>query len=389
MNVLLVAPQPFYVDRGTPIAVRLLAETLCQMGHKVDLLTYHEGNDIEYPGLRLLRISAPPGIHDVPIGFSPKKLVCDLFLSWSLWRAMAAKRYEVIHAVEESVFPALLFRSSKHSRVIYDMDSSMADQLIEKWPGLKRIARLLHGFEKFAVRRSDLVMPVCEHLAEKVRAFDVSKPVFVVEDVPLESDGAGEPVENLRQVFDINEILALYVGNLEHYQGIDLLLESLALLEGPAAMRMVIIGGSDAAISAYEERCRQLGVADRVVFTGSRPVGHLADYLQQADILLSPRACGENTPMKIYSYMAVGKAVLATDIGSHRQALDDSSALLVAPDAHAFASGLDQLVGDAALRQRLGDGAMARVEKHYSRAAYRKKIGIVYAAVEDNKGQSA
>ena len=54
MNVLLLAPQPFYRERGTPIAVRLLAETLCSLGHAVDLLVYHEGEDISFPGLRLL-----------------------------------------------------------------------------------------------------------------------------------------------------------------------------------------------------------------------------------------------------------------------------------------------------------------------------------------------
>ena len=60
VNVLLLAPQPFYRERGTPIAVRLLAEELCSAGHAVDLLVYHAGEDISFPGLRLLRAAAPP-----------------------------------------------------------------------------------------------------------------------------------------------------------------------------------------------------------------------------------------------------------------------------------------------------------------------------------------
>ena len=52
MRILVVAPQPFYEERGTPMAVRLVAETLCKEGHEVDLLVYHDGRDIEIPGLR-------------------------------------------------------------------------------------------------------------------------------------------------------------------------------------------------------------------------------------------------------------------------------------------------------------------------------------------------
>ena len=57
MNILLLAPQPFYQERGTPIAVRMLVETLCQAGNQVDLLTYHEGEDISLPGLKIYRIT--------------------------------------------------------------------------------------------------------------------------------------------------------------------------------------------------------------------------------------------------------------------------------------------------------------------------------------------
>ena len=46
MRILLMAPQPFYIERGTPIAVKLLARALCSAGHTVDLLTYHEGEDV-------------------------------------------------------------------------------------------------------------------------------------------------------------------------------------------------------------------------------------------------------------------------------------------------------------------------------------------------------
>src|SRR5688572_29424716 len=62
MRILLLAPQPFYSERGTPIAIRLAATALCNAGHAVDILTYHEGEDVRMENLRVLRIPKPPGI---------------------------------------------------------------------------------------------------------------------------------------------------------------------------------------------------------------------------------------------------------------------------------------------------------------------------------------
>jgi glycosyltransferase involved in cell wall biosynthesis len=108
-------------------------------------------------------------------------------------------------------------------------------------------------------------------------------------------------------------------------------------------------------------------------------VRELGGYLAQADILVSPRTLGENTPMKIYSYLASGRSILATDIGSHTQALDASCAVLVPPDPTCLAAGLRRLAGDPQLRGRLGRAGAARAAERYSRDAYREKLRAAYA----------
>ncbi|MGB5424295.1 MAG: hypothetical protein WBN03_19185, partial [Desulfobacterales bacterium] len=76
MRILLAAPEPFYQERGTPIAVKLLVETLCDAGYDIDLLTYHEGEDPGVRKLKIFRIKAPAFITNIPIGLSWKKLAC-------------------------------------------------------------------------------------------------------------------------------------------------------------------------------------------------------------------------------------------------------------------------------------------------------------------------
>jgi glycosyltransferase involved in cell wall biosynthesis len=257
----------------------------------------------------------------------------------------------------------------------------MVDQIV----GTSRLRGLLRRPLYAIVRRTlgacRLVLAVCPSLADKARALCPGTPVRVLEDIPLTDAPAG-PIEDLRSAFGIEGTCALYVGNLERYQGIDLLLDALAALGDEPPVTLVVIGGDPADVARYRHQAATLGLTRRVHFAGARPVRDLAGYLAQADILVSPRTLGENTPMKIYSYLASGSSILATDIGSHTQALDDSCALLVRPDPGCLAAGLQRLAADPALRRRLGSAGAARAAARYSRAAYREKLRAAYAPLE-------
>ena len=378
MRVLVVAPQPFFVERGTPIAVRLLVEELCGFGYRVDVLTYHEGANVEIAGMRLFRAGRPPGVDRIPIGISWKKLVCDLWLIGGLIGRLRQERYDVIHAVEEAIFPAALLSRWSRSKLVYDMDSSLAEQLTDKWRALRPLRVLFQAIERWAVRRSDSILPVCEDLAQKVRPWTDSGRVTVLPDVPVGSVSTSLNAEDLRHGTEHDALIALYVGNLERYQGIDLMLEGFARARQIDSMRLVVIGGEDAHIEHYSNRARLLGIDKRVSFMGARPIAALGAYLSQADVLVSPRVRGQNTPMKVYSYMQAGKAILATDIRSHTQVLDGACAELVAAESAALARGFERLARDAGYRARLGHAARARVESEYSLDAFRRRLLAAY-----------
>jgi glycosyltransferase involved in cell wall biosynthesis len=381
VRILVVAPQPFYEERGTPIAVRLLVETLCDFGHDVDLLVYQQGQDIEFPRLRIVRAGRPPGIQHVPIGFSWQKLVSDLWLAATLIRLLLTRRYDVVHAVEEAVFLAAAFNLLSRRRLVYDMDSWMSQQLTDKWRALQPLRPLLVGIERVAVRRATVVLPVCEDLAQVVRGWVDPQRVVLLPDVPMGDAEPGGVQESLRAIAGPEALIALYVGNLERYQGIDLMLDGLARLPRELPMQTIVIGGSLADIEQYRGRATELGLADRVHFIGPRPVAQLNAYLAQADLLLSPRTLGQNTPMKVYSYMQSGKAMLATSIRSHTQVLDGECAELVAAEPAAWAAGLARLAGNAEHRHRLGAAARTKAESEYSLPAFRARLQQAYVKV--------
>lgn len=382
MRILLVAPQPFYQERGTPIAVRMLVEVLCGQGHAVDLLTYHEGADLDIDGLKILRTPALPGLRHVPIGISWKKLVCDLLLSAQLLRLALSRRYDVIHAVEEAVFPAILLRSLARARVVYDMDSMLGESLVSKWRLLRPVERALRAIERAVIRRSDAVFAVCSDLAQHVSDDAPDVPVFLIEDVALPSQQYCSSAEPLRELLDIRGRLALYVGNLQRYQGVEQVVRAMAELPQVLDLTLVLIGGAESDIARLRALVRKLHVEERVYLLGPRPLAQLGGFLSQADILVSPRSQGSNTPMKVYSYMNSGTPILATRILSHTQVLDDDCAQLVEPNSQALARGLATLATDERLRARLGTAARQRARERYSVEAFREKVRAAYRTLE-------
>jgi glycosyltransferase involved in cell wall biosynthesis len=175
----------------------------------------------------------------------------------------------------------------------------------------------------------------------------------------------------------------MYVGNLERYQGIDLLLEGFqrALTRVPEA-HLVIVGGMEEDIARYRRKALRLGIAGRVHFLGPRPIASLAGLLKRADVLVSPRLKGLNTPMKIYSYLDSGTAVLATRLRTHTQVLDDHTAYLVAPTAEAVGDGLADLLKDPGLRARLASQAKAYVQREFTLEAAHRKLSSFYNMIE-------
>ena len=383
MKILLLAPHPFFQERGTPIAVRLLIETLCFQNHEVDLLTFNEGKNIYIRGLKLFRIPKIPLIKKVPIGFSWKKAITDILFSFYLIKLLIKNNYDVIHAVEESVFPAAFFNIFFKRKLIYDMDSSLTEQLYEKWEVLKYMKLIFNYFEKWAIRKADIIVPVCKYLAEKVNTYEPGKKVYMLEDIAFENNSEDKNDENFRRRFSKMDLFALYVGNLEHYQGIDLMLEGISLLKVNKSFILLIIGGLEKDIQFYKEKIKVLGIEDKVAFIGTRPLHNLMHYLKQADILISPRIKGKNTPMKIYSYLASGKAVLATNIYSHTQVLNSNCSYLVNPNSEDFADGLSELVNNDSLRKMLGTAGKQLAQDNYSINSYKKKLEKIYSEIKN------
>jgi glycosyltransferase involved in cell wall biosynthesis len=127
-------------------------------------------------------------------------------------------------------------------------------------------------------------------------------------------------------------------------------------------------------------------VGSATVFVGERPSEEIPLYLEAADVLVSPRSRGKNTPLKIYQYLRAGRPIVATNLLTHTQVLDRNVAVLTDPSPQAFGAGILSVLRDRALAAQLSQRARRLAETRYTYEAY---LGRTRDAVDPIAGAAA
>ncbi|MEW6270381.1 MAG: glycosyltransferase family 4 protein [Thermodesulfobacteriota bacterium] len=157
--------------------------------------------------------------------------------------------------------------------------------------------------------------------------------------------------------------LVVFVGRLEHYKGVDLLLDAWPrVLAARPGARLVIVGEGTAG-AAMRERARGGPFRDSVAFTGFLPESDKIAWLQRATVLVQPSR-KEGWGLTVLEANACGTPVVATDVPGLRDSVrHGGTGLLAAPNAASLAASLAAVLGDEALRDRLARGARAWAER--------------------------
>ena len=384
MEILYLAPHPFYQDRGTPIDDFLVLRVLGERKNThIDLLVYNEGIDVHLNNLKLYRTPDVKFLRNIRPGFSLKKLLCDILLFFKAFRLVRHKNYDLIHAGEEAVFIAMFFKAFYKIPYVYDLDSSIAQQLVERTPILRIFSHLFNWMEGQAIRQSLANLPVCNALADLCKK-NGSKKTVALHDISQLKNPYAPRTGKLREELGIKGLIMLYIGNLEPYQGIDLLLESFQIAcKETNKLDLVIVGGIPEDITKYKEKTVRLKIEKRTHFLGPKPLHLLDEFLVEGDILVVPRIRGINTPMKVFPYLHSGRAVLATKLPTHTQILSEKEAYLAPADPVGFSKGIIELVENDTIRTELGKNGREFVEKNHTYAAHQKRLNGVYDWIKE------
>ena len=384
----MIAPQPFYSDRGTPMNIKLLCQVLGEAGNSLDLLVFPTGRDIGLKNVRIIRLPNIFRVTSIPIGPSRIKLAYDILLiAFTLFLCLT-KRYDAIHGVEEGGFLAVFLSRLLGKASVFDMDSSISHQL--EYSGFIAnpfLLRLVSRFEAWSIRRSSAVVAVCSALSHQALSSAPNANIVTIEDIPTPGVERFNPelVEELLKKYNLQQDRrVVYTGNLEPYQGIDLLLAAwkmfLAEKKNGASYKLILVGGATERVGFYEKVVKNDGIAAAVCFVGARPLEEMGAWMALGDVLVSPRSEGENTPLKIYSYMASGRPLVATRRKTHTQVLDDTTAFLAEPEPVQFGKAIYDAFNNPALAKKKGEAAKLKVEKNYSYPAFKEKLLEVYSS---------
>ena len=382
-RVLFLASQPFFEWRGSPIRLGFDVRALAENGYEVDFLTLPIGEEREIPGVRIIRVPNLIFRKSIKIGPSVPKLIFDVIMLFRGLGLIMRNRYQVIHGIEDAGAVACVLAGLARCKLVFEKHSDPASY---QGGGLRNAIMWAYSkVEAWTIKHADAVIGTGPALAEQARHTNPHTHAVEISDIPssLESPDDNE-VSRIRSswVETSDDVLILYVGSFASYQGIDLMFESMeSVLKNCERARLVVIGGKPDEVTARQSQLDAAGVGQKVTFAGFIAPDVLPSYLVAADILLSPRVSGTNTPLKLLDYLKAGRLIVATDHEANRLILSDDTAILAPIDPKGFADAVMRAVNEPGVRESFSGRGEALLDSKYNYRVFKQGLADCYAKI--------
>jgi glycosyltransferase involved in cell wall biosynthesis len=330
-----------------------------------------------------LRSSLPAAIGELA------ELAYTLPATRKLDAAAAAFRPEVIYE-RYNLFHLAGAAVSRRRRLplLVEVNAPLAEERA-RFGGL-RLKRLASWAERLVWRAADRVLPVTEVLAGHVAAAGVPRHRITV--VPNGIDLAAFPPPPAPALEGDGPVMLGFVGFVRDWHGLDAVVRGIAGWQGEPGLRLTVVGDGPAR-PGLERLAAELGIADRVRFTGLAEREAVPGLVAGFDIALQPASVPYASPLKVFEYMAAGRAIVGPDQPNIREVLEDGrTALLFDPATDgAMWRAVQRLAADPALRARLGQAAREEVLRRDLTWAgnARRAVALAEAAVAERRAEAA
>ncbi len=221
--------------------------------------------------------------------------------------------------------------------------------------------------ETFICRQSNQVLAVTEVL--KAKLVEAGAPADRVVVIPNGIDprqfNADQPVLEAKRRLGLDGKIVLgFTGFCRPWHGLDRVVRLMARRDDVLSDAHFLIVGDGPACPGLLDLAKDLDIPDRVSVTGVVPRDRLPAHIAAFDIALQPDVTSYASPLKLFEYMALAKAVVAPNRANIREVVADgvSASLFPPEDEEAMGEAILRLVVDPGLRERLGRGARARIE---------------------------
>jgi PEP-CTERM/exosortase A-associated glycosyltransferase len=251
-----------------------------------------------------------------------------------------------------------------------------------------RISRML---ETHVLRRANAVTTICEGLRGEIagRGIDEDRITVIpnaVDTAAFKGGAARDQWLARRLRLEGRRVLG-FIGSFYGYEGLHVLIDALPImLRTDPSVRVLLVGGGEQE-EALRAQARALGVAQYVVFAGRVPHAEVAKYYDLVDVLVYPRLkmrlTDLVTPSKPLEAMAQGRVLAASDVGGHRELIEDgrTGILFEAGSANALAQSVGRLLASPELWPALRAQARQFVEAQRTWGASVDRYRPVYRAL--------
>ncbi|MDP9317104.1 MAG: glycosyltransferase family 4 protein [Chloroflexota bacterium] len=389
-TVLTIAPTSFFADYGCHVRIWEEVKILKQLGHRVVMTTYHNGDDM--PNLEIRRSWDVPWIKRAMIGSSRHKLYCDAALSWRALRVALEVKPDIIHAHlhDGALIGAVLSRLLRIP-LIFDYQGSLTGEMLDH--GFLKRNSIFYGptraLEGVINTLPDAVITSSYNAATLLhrewnfprdRLYTVTDSVNTERFHPFDGSPAWEAErQRLRQELGIppDRRIVAYIGLLAPYQGTNKLLEAAQqVIAARPDVHFLIMGYPD--VLSYRALAQSLGVDSHVTLPGRILYKDLHAYLALGDVAVAPKMSATEGAGKITNYMAMGLPVVTFDTPVSREMLGDSGVYARLGDSASLAQELIGLLDDPRRARELGQQGRNKAVAEHSWELGGQQIAAIY-----------
>jgi PEP-CTERM/exosortase A-associated glycosyltransferase len=311
-----------------------------------------------------------------------------------LARIVEATRPDILHAHSPCLNGLAALRVGRKFGVpvVYEMRASWEDAAVDHGTTAEGSIRyrLSRALETWTLRRADAVTTICEGLRRDIlsRGIPAERVTVIPNAVSTDAFPLIDSADrDLQQQLGLTHAFTLgFLGSFYGYEGLDTLLDALPLiLEVEPRARVLLVGGGFEEVRLREQAMR-LGISDKVIFAGRVPHGEVARYYSVVDLLVYPRKSirltETVTPLKPLEAMSQGRLLIASDVGGHRELIEDrvTGRLFPPDDPAALAAAVAAVLADRARWHEVMASARRFVEHERSWRASVAHYPAVYEA---------
>ena len=385
MKILMIAPNPFFCDRGFAIRIHDQIEGLSKAGHEVRICAYNTGRDV--PGMVIRRIPDLPGYGSEQLGASFSRFYLDAFLFFTSLKEAWTFKPDVVHGhLHEGALMGIVIGKLLGIPVLLDSQGSLTGELKDR--GHVTGGRLLSWIARLEAlidRKAGFIIyssPVVGKLLVEEFGMPPEKIRLLEDGIDVERFNPSRDTGPVRKRLGLPEgrTVVVYSGALQEYHGTDCLLNTIRhVVSKTRELHFVIVGYTN--LERYRRMAADLGITDCVTFTGRVNFHETPDYLRAADIAVAPKLGGSEANLKLGYYMACGLPVVCFDTEINRKVLGEYAVYVELGNPAALGDGIIGLSRDPARIEAFGRGLRGRAESLFSLDCTTRKLLGVYGAL--------